>query len=94
MPQSAIDAVQRDFPGVSRVRAHQIVRDRELLRERLRMQQRAARQAYRNLYGPLDAGGIGTTAQALLESYEHVGETPELWLSEGGFDAASLGELS
>lgn len=56
--------ILEDFPGMSLVRAHQIARDRKLLR------QRAARQAFRNRFGPLEAGGIGARALALVESFE------------------------
>lgn len=59
-----VQQVLEDFPGVSLVRAHQIARDRALLRRR------AVRQAYRNRFGPLEAGGIGRSAQALVESFE------------------------
>ncbi|MBN9504959.1 MAG: hypothetical protein J0I69_02940 [Altererythrobacter sp.] len=60
----SVRQVLKDFPSISLVRAHQIARDRALLRRR------AARQAYRNRFGPLEAGGIGHSAQALVESFE------------------------
>lgn len=94
VPQSAIDAVKREFPGISGVRAHQIYRDREKLRERERLRRRAASQAAANLYGELPAGGIGPSAHALVESFDHAPHPDEYWITEGGFDAASLAELS
>ncbi|WP_374406562.1 hypothetical protein [Pelagerythrobacter sp.] len=33
-PQSVIDGILRQFPGISAVRAHQIARDREAMRRR------------------------------------------------------------
>lgn len=52
------------FPGISLVRAHQIARDRAVLRRR------AAKQARRNLYGPVDAGGLGPRARAVIAAIE------------------------
>ncbi len=60
----AVRQVLEDFPGISLVRAHQIARDQALLR------QRAARQAYRNRFGPLEAGGLSPDDRALVESFE------------------------
>lgn len=59
----AVRQVLEDFPGISLVRAHQVARDRERL-------QRARKQAQRNLYGPLEAGGIGKAARSLVDSFE------------------------
>lgn len=61
---SDVRQVMREFRGISVVRAHQIARDRQLLRRR------AARQAHRNLFGPLEAGGLSRSAMALIDSYE------------------------
>lgn len=70
LPQSAVDAVLRENPGLSAVRAHQIARDRQTLRER-----RSRRPA-----------PVENPDQAPLPD--------EAWITEGGFDAASLAELS
>ena len=64
---AAVRSVLRDFPGISVVRAHQVARDRKMLLER------AQRQAGRNRYGYLEAGGIGPSAAELLESFDQAG---------------------
>lgn len=71
LPQSAVDAVTRANPGISAVRAHQIARDRETLRDRRRSRRPAV---------------AGSPDQAPLPD--------EAWITEGGFDAASMSELS
>lgn len=71
LPQSAVDAVLRENPGISAVRAHQIARDRETLRDRRR---------------PRRPAPVETPDQAPLPD--------EAWITEGGFDAASVSELS
>lgn len=68
---AAVRSVLADFPGISVVRAHQVAKDRQLLRER------AQRQAYRNRYGALPYGGIGESAACLLESFDQISTTPD-----------------
>jgi len=63
LPRAVRDVLD-EFPGTSVVRAHQVARDRKLMRAK------AARQARRNLFGELPAGGIGERAHALLASFD------------------------
>lgn len=73
LPQSAVDAVMRENPGISGVRAHQIARDRGTLRDRRRHRR---------------------SAPAPVESRDDTPLPDAAWITEGGFDAASLAELS
>ncbi len=59
-----VRAVMREFPGIHEPRAHQIVKERKIMRAR------AARQARQNLFGPVEAGGLGPRARALIDSFE------------------------
>jgi len=86
--------VKREFPGIGEIRARQIVRTRTVVQEREQRRRRAALQAAANRYAALPHGGISASAHQLIDSFDHAPLPDEYWLSEGGFDAASLAELS
>lgn len=68
-----VRAVLREFPGISVVRATQIVADRRTVRER------AGRQAYRNRLGEQPFGGIDPFSRNLVVSFDNVAGEPEWW---------------
>lgn len=62
IPANAVDAVLREYPGISHVRAHQIVQDRAKVRRRM---------AQRYTFVPYDCSDH-MAADAFLESYEQI----------------------
>lgn len=60
IPASAVDAVLNEYPGISQVRAHQIVQDRATVRRRM---------AQRYAFVPYDCAGH-LAADAFLERYD------------------------